>query len=306
MKDKARAAVMASFAADSPALGAHWIYETERIEEALGRVDRLLSPPEGSHHAGKQAGDFTHYGDQTLVLLESTAESGGFSLEGFARSWRDFFSGHGGYVGYVDYATAETLEGFSSGKGPEKAGSTSTELGGAARIAPVVYACCNDVDAMVKAARAQTAMTHRTEPAVRAAEFLARVVHRVLSGSAPAEAVAAVRDEGFGRGDFGMWIQDGLDSAGRDTRGAIAAFGQHCAVMSTLPSVIHLVVRYPDDLETALVENVMAGGDSAARGMAAGMILGARLGPGAVPEAWVAGLSARQRIVESLDRIDGA
>jgi ADP-ribosylglycohydrolase len=302
MKDKARASVMASFAADSLALGAHWIYDTADIDEKIGRVDRLLPPPEGGFHAGKKAGDFTHYGDQALVLLESLAESGGFDLDAFARSWQGFFSGYGGYF---DHASTETLEGFSAGKGPDKAGSTSTDLGGAARIAPVVYGCRNDVDAMVEAARAQTAMTHRAEPAVRAAEFLARVVHRVLSGNAPVEAVAAVRDEGFGRGDFGMWIQDGLDSAGRDTRGAIAAFGQHCAVMSTLPSVIHLVVRYPDDLETALVENVMAGGDSAARGMAAAMILGAHLGPGAVPEAWVAGLSARQRIVESLDRIDG-
>jgi hypothetical protein len=32
MKQKTRAAVMASFAADSLALGAHWIYDTDRID----------------------------------------------------------------------------------------------------------------------------------------------------------------------------------------------------------------------------------------------------------------------------------
>ncbi|MCF8078478.1 MAG: ADP-ribosylglycohydrolase family protein [Desulfobacterales bacterium] len=302
MKENAKAAVLASFAADSLALGAHWIYDTAEIDEKIGRVDRLLAPPEGGFHAGKKAGDFTHYGDQTLVLLESLAEAGGFDLDAFARGWRDFFAG---YKGYFDHATTETLEGFSAGKGPDKAGSTSTDLGGAARIAPIVFACAGDLDAMVAAARQQTAMTHRAEPVVRAAEFLARVVHRVLSGSAPDKAVAEVREEGFSKGDFGMWVEEGLASAGRGTRSAVAGFGQHCGVMAALPSVIHLVARYPDDLEAALVENVMAGGDSAARGMAAAMILGAHGGPGAIPDAWLSGLSALDRIVELLQRIGG-
>ena len=316
MKDNARAAVTASFAADSLALGAHWIYETDQIEEKIGRVDRLLAPPDGGFHAGKNAGDFTHYGDQTLVLLNSVADNGGFSLDAFARSWRNFFADYGGYF---DHATTETLEGFASGKGPDKAGSESTDLGGAARIAPIVYACRDDLEAAVEAARSQTALTHRAEPVVRAAEFLTRVTHRVLSGAAPAEAVAAVREEGFHRGDFGMWIDDGLSSESRDTRSAIAAFGQHCAVMAALPSVIHLVVRYPEDLKTALIENVMAGGDSAARGMAAAMILGARRIPGRCRSSragrsgrwcrpsWriASGLSARSRIDSLLARIDG-
>ena len=302
MKENAKAAVTASFAADSLALGAHWVYETERIDKEIGRVDRLLPPPDGEFHPAKNAGDFTHYGDQALVLLESVAENGGFDLDAFARAWRDFFEG---YNGYFDQATTDTLEGFSGGKGPERAGSDSTDLGGAARIGPLVYAYRNDLESMVEAARAQTAMTHRAEPVVRAAEFLARVAHRVLSGSAPAEAVAEVKEDGFKRGDFGMWIDDGLQSAKKDTRTAIAGFGQHCGVMAALPSVVHLVAKYPEDPTTALVENVMAGGDSAARGMAAALILCARSGPDAVPESWLSGLSAHDRIESFFARIDG-
>ncbi len=302
MKENAKAAVLASFAADSLALGAHWIYDTRQIDKKIGSVDRLLAPPEGGFHAGKKAGDFTHYGDQTLVLFESMAETGGFDLAAFAQSWRDFFAGYGGYF---DHATTETLEGFAAGKEPEKAGSTSTDLGGAARIAPILFAYADDPDAMVAAARQQTSMTHRAEPVVRAAEFLVRVAHRVLSGSAPDKAVAEIRDEGFSRGDFGMWVEEGLASAGRDTRSAVGGFGQHCGVMAALPSVIHLVARYPEDLETALAENVMAGGDSAARGMAAAMILGAHGGLEAIPDAWLSALTARDRILTLLDRIGG-
>ncbi|MGA2940205.1 MAG: ADP-ribosylglycohydrolase family protein, partial [Syntrophobacteraceae bacterium] len=45
----------------------------------------------------------------------------------------------------------------------------------------------------------------------------------------------------------------------------------------------------PLNLREALVENVMAGGDSAARGLVVGMILGAHLGFEAIPSEWLSG-----------------
>jgi len=56
-------------------------------------------------------------------------------------------------------------------------------------------------------------------------------------------------------------------------------------------------------LKEALVQSVMAGGDSAARCMTAGMVLGAHLGWEALPEEWVSGLRKRERIMELLDKI---
>jgi hypothetical protein len=44
MTTQATAMVLASFAADSLALGAHWIYDTAEIDRRFGRVDRLLKP----------------------------------------------------------------------------------------------------------------------------------------------------------------------------------------------------------------------------------------------------------------------
>jgi len=48
MRDNSYSLVMASFAADSLALGAHWIYDTEKIEKGFGRVDVLKNPLPGS------------------------------------------------------------------------------------------------------------------------------------------------------------------------------------------------------------------------------------------------------------------
>ena len=77
-----------------------------------------------------------------------------------------------------------------------------------------------------------------------------------------------------------------------------------CETGAAFPAVIHFLARYEDNLKEALVENVMAGGDSAARGMVTGMILGAHLGMNAIPADWLADLKNREAIMRVLDRID--
>ena len=44
MKDRLQAMVLASFVADSLALGVHWIYDTKSILKNFGRVESLLKP----------------------------------------------------------------------------------------------------------------------------------------------------------------------------------------------------------------------------------------------------------------------
>ena len=301
MDDKARAMVVASFAADSLALGAHWIYDVDEIDRRFGRVDQLPAPAEGSYHPSKQRGDFTHYGDQTLVLLESVAAGRKFDLDDFAERWKALFQSYGGYF---DHATKGTLKNFAEGKGPRDSGSTSTDFSGAARIAPLAYRYRLDSERLVRSARAQTAMTHNHPLVIMDAEFLALVVFRVLGGSRPVSAMEEVRDEFFKGSPVAAAVTEGIASAPTVTRKAISKFGQSCNTTGALPSFVHLVARYEDDLKEALVENVMAGGDSAARGMAVGMVLGAYLGPRAVPEEWAYPMKQHKHILDLLDSID--
>jgi len=46
---------------------------------------------------GKSKGDFTHYGDQTFVLLESVGQTKGFELQDFATRWKRLFEDYKGY-----------------------------------------------------------------------------------------------------------------------------------------------------------------------------------------------------------------
>jgi ADP-ribosylglycohydrolase len=297
MTTQATAMVLASFAADSLALGAHWIYDTDAIDQRIGRVDRLLKPLPDSYHSGKAQGEFTHYGDQALVLLESLARTGAFSLTDFAASWQTLFNG---YRGYIDKATATTLENIAGRLPPDQCGSHSSDLGGAARIAPLVSWYRSDRDRLLEAVRQQTAMTHNNPATLAGAAFIAKTAWEVLRGTDPVTAMENALEEGVADIDLDNRIRGGLDSGGKDTRTVIKKFGQMCGIAAALPGAIHLIITYPNDLKTALIENVMAGGDSAARGLVAGMILGAHLGEAAIPKEWLTGMVRSGLIINLL------
>jgi len=301
MQATAKGMVLAAFAADSLSLGAHWIYDADRIVERFGRVEHLFKPLKDGYHPTKDRGELTHYGDQTLRLLHVLAENSAFDLNRFAAGWRALFEN---YSGYIDKATRQTLANFKDGKTPAESGSTSSELGGASRIAPLVYLYRNDLDRLIDSVRAQTTMTHNHPAVIDSAEFFARTAWKVLRKTSPAQAVQTVATENFDRPPFDKWISEGVASAARETRAAIAGFGQMCEVEAGFPAVVHLLVRYQDRPREALVENVMAGGDSAARGMLTGMILGAALGMSAIADDWLADLKSRDEILGLLDRID--
>ena len=76
-----------------------------------------------------------------------------------------------------------------------------------------------------------------------------------------------------------------------------------CAVGAALPGAIYAVLHQEHNLEEALIETVLAGGDSAARGMVTGMILGAFLGSEKIPTRWLDDLVSYQEIKSSLDQL---
>ena len=292
MSDNRIAAVKGAFAADALALGVHWVYNTGVIDKKFGRVEQYHDPLT-SYHKGKKAGNFTHYGDQTLVLLESVATVGGFDAHRFADSWQTFFAD---YQGYFDKATKATLENMGNGGDLTRCGSDSDDLAGASRLAALFAAFAGDTDALAADACTQTAITHNNPQVIAAADFFARLTGAVLDGKAPVDAMEALLKDRFADSTVAALIAKGLKSRGRDTRETIADFGQMCSVEAGLPGTVHLIARHGDDFKTALVENVMAGGDSSARGMLVGMVLGAAQGMAAIPRSWREEMNAGERI----------
>lgn len=139
MKQRIEEAVVAAFIADALSLGVHWVYETSDIEQKYGRLEKMIKPELVSYHQFKEKGDFTHYGDQMLVLLESVRETAGFDLNHFSQSWQDMFIS---YTGYMDHATKVTCENFKSGKSPEESGIPINGSGGRCQGPAFIGSAC--------------------------------------------------------------------------------------------------------------------------------------------------------------------
>jgi ADP-ribosylglycohydrolase len=301
MKSRAQAMVLASFAADSLALGVHWIYDTEQIDRQVGRITDLLPPSEGSYHPTKKRGALTHYGDQSLHLLRHLVKHHGqFSLFEYARGWQSLFTD---YSGYLDRATKVTLQNLERGDTPDICGSPSTDLGGAARIAPLVYCYREDLEGLLKAVRAHTALTHCGPGSVDGAVFLARSCYAILHGTSPREAFVQSLDEGINDIDLELRLRRCLDRPAGNIRQVVKEFVQMCSINAALPGAIYTVLHNEGNLEEALIETAMAGGDSAARGMVVGMILGAHLGMEKIPVRWLDNLIDYHEIQAALESL---
>jgi ADP-ribosylglycohydrolase len=299
MNKNTRGMIFGSFVGDALALGPHWVYNTNVIDKKFGRVQQYFDPLV-SYHAGKKKGDFTHYGDQMLLLLASLTTALGFDQTQFAQAWQSFFND---YKGYRDKATLTTLQNMTEGNNALESGSSSDDLGGAARIAPIVYCYAHDLESAIQAARDQTALTHNNPSVLDSAEFFVRLAFSALTGEKPSAAIPELLKNRFQNTDIADVVSLGLASQDKDTRTIIAEFGQMCSIEAALPGTIHLIAKYENDFKEALVENVMAGGDSSARGMLAGMVLGAYHGMDALPNDWLETLNARDKIDEFLYKL---
>ena len=238
MDDRIKGLLFGSFIGDAVTLVAHWIYNPSKIKRLYGRVTDYLPPNSDSYHTAKTKGDFTHYGDQTLVLLESISERKPFDIEHVVDRWRNLFVG---YKGYIDKASKETLKRFGSGIPLERVGSSSNDLSGAARIAPLFLTYGEDqFEALRKGARRQTAMTHNDSDVVEASVFFTHILTSVFAGRAEAEAIKAAAEQTYQRLPAKKWVQRAADRLDEDPVIAIVKLGQTSHAPDAFPSSLHL------------------------------------------------------------------
>ncbi len=295
--------LITSLAGDALCLGPHWIYDQREIAQKLGRITGYAAPLT-SYHPGKQAGDFTHYGDQTLILLRSLAEHGRFDLTGFAAEWRAFWEDPATHS-YRDGATKATLENLRKGARPAEAASDSHDIAGAARIAPLFLLKWESDEALLQAARAQTGFTHRDPQVIETAEFFARVTLSVQSGTEISTALRETAALTHWQAIPDGWFAAAVASMTSREPDAVAAhaLGLSCYVADAFPVICHLLLRHPEDAVKALTTNAETGGDSAARALLMGMVYGALPNATPLPGDWITGLRARAEIQLLIARI---
>lgn len=279
--------LLGSILADAFSLGAHWIYDAEKIKENFKIYNKIHSPLSESYHKNKKLGAQTHYGDQVLLLLDFMNRKKNFEKSKFQNEWLKYMKG---YDGYMDHATNDTILSIESNK---KWGSSSSDLSGASRIAPIIY-CNSNMENGIRDSIVQTKVTHNDERVLWVAEFYARIAYLVLDKKSPITSIKEVTAT-----MNNPWIDENFFKATEylsiSPVEAIKIFGQSCDVEFAFPSTLYLIMKFEKSYKDAMIGNVMAGGDSAARGLIVGMILGAYNEDG-IPREWIDDLNSFDKL----------
>ena len=287
-KNKQSGLLFGSYCADALSLGVHWIYDTNELAQKHGRITHYKAPGPDSYHPHKQAGDQGHVGDQSLCLLKFLNSEKKLDASAFMNDWLAIWPD---YNDYLDGATKTTLTNVQNLTDKTQAGSDSVEIAGPARIAPLLSFLANSSESeVVKAAVEQTMLTHRSKEAEESAIFLAKAGYRLMHGADLPGTLKVTSPEWALKAANNVLSQNPVD--------AIAKLGPACSISSALPSVLYLALKHGDDIETAFIENAMAGGDNCARGLALGILLGAANGISSIPKRWVDELNARDHLLK--------
>lgn len=259
----------ASLVADSLSLGPHWVYDQSKI--ALDYPEGVFgfSNPTSQYHPNRKAGEFTHYGDQTLILARSIEKRGGFDLD----AWRaDWVQAMAGFDGYLDGASRDTLA--TQGETP----SSSHDISGAARIAPILDLGL-PVEAAVTAARDQTYLTHGDKGVVEISEFFVRAVYAIESGLDFEPAFERAVEEGsYEVIDPSRYIQAAKEANAEDFRETAMSIGQACSWEDAFPLTLYFALRPGVSFAQTISDNNLAGGDTSARSMLLAVLFAARDG----------------------------
>ncbi len=114
-----RNAIVGALVADAAAVGLHWLYDQQRVQELSGERPEFTNTKASDYdgypgyfaHDAKNTGDFSQYGEQAMVMLQSLAANAGrYSKVHYEQLFRSTFGSGGRYVGYIDRPTRDTLD----------------------------------------------------------------------------------------------------------------------------------------------------------------------------------------------------
>ena len=259
---KVKDLVLSSLVADSYSLGAHWIYDEKQLQ-VLDLDWNNLNDAKVIWHKGKVAGDFTHYGDQTLWLYQYLEEKKKFDVNEYIEVWKTKIQS---YNGYIDGSTRETLENIENKVTPP--GSSSTDLSIVGRITPLLLVS-NSKEEFLQNVESLVGATHNSNEALAASKFFASLLLEALDNKGIEKLLLTLKDNFDTK--IQSYIYSGIASKTDDTFQVIRDFGPACDINGGFEGVIHLLCKY-DNFKDMMICNAKAGGDSSARGMIAAVI----------------------------------
>ena len=272
---------------------------TDAGDVSLMLLDYLASLPNGYSF------DFDGFADHWYTEIEIK----GYGSCNFISVGRDATSCPDGLrSGYLNGATRKTLDAIrlspnAHGKARKALAADVNCLFGATHIAPLLAmpTYISNEEALVRDAVATVYISHKHRDPVKAAEFLARAAFRILNGMSLresleeadkatndqfisarlAEAIAKVHEatdsnsqlaaQGRFTDDVAITSLARLWEVGKSEPIKV---GKASPTEGALPAALYFSLKYENSLEEALIANANCGGDSGARSMVIGLLLG--------------------------------
>lgn len=269
----------AAFLADALTLGPHWVYDQEKIARLYPDGITVFDEPRSSYHPNRKKGQFTHYGDQMMMVARAVAAAPDWSLPVFRSVWQ---SGMTAFDGYVDGASKTTLANLAAGS-PDPA-SDSNDLAGASRFAPTLFPSNKTLRDKIRAAREQAALTHGDGTVIDAAEFFVRATVALQKELSIPDAFQQSAEANYENLPAKDWLTQATEALRcEDYLKAAADFGLTCHIPEAFPATLYFALRWhrngagtsESDFLTALSKNSLAGGDTSARAIPLAVFLAA-------------------------------
>lgn len=308
---------------DALAMPVHWYYNRNALHDDYGWVTGYLTPKNphpdsilfrSSYAAPGPKGEILHdqapywgregtryhyhqflkAGENTLnlklcsLLIRSLNESGGYDAEDYLRRYVVFMTTPGSHRDtYIEECHRNFFANYAKGVLPRQCGAIEKHIGGLSGIVPIVVFYHSQPDRAREAALKHLALTHPGEKMRSAGALLIELLISVLAGERLETAIRRmIREQkhAFVSHPFEKLLGDPDDWV------IGPRFSTACYVEHSVPAVLYLALKYPNDPEKALVVNTNLGGDNVYRGAVLGALLGAENGLDKFPRRWVTGL----------------
>lgn len=275
------------------------------------RAARMYPPPLRHHlilGRGMVSDDTDHacLTARALLLAGGDAEAFDRTLASSLRCWL------AGLPAGVGFATLRAILKSCVGMGPERSGVASAGNGPAMRSAIIGVVWGHAPDVMVEWVRRSTRLTHTDPKALQGAVAVALAAYQAASApvTSPDDYLAALaRLLGAGADEFMSLAHRAAESAARGE--PVARFAESIGsrrgisgyILHTVPCVLQVYWRFPDDYAAGIEEIVRAGGDTDTAAAILGAIVGARVGKQGIPRHWLSGVTEWPRGMPWIERL---
>jgi ADP-ribosyl-[dinitrogen reductase] hydrolase len=276
------------------------------------RAARMFGDPLRHHllpGVGMVSDDTEHacFTARALLLAGDDVDAFGRTLAASLRWW---FLGLPAGIGLATLrAIVKSCIGFS----PDKSGVFSAGNGPAMRSAIIGVAWGHDTAKMKEFVRRSTRITHTDPKAFDGALAVALAAHMSAAQApmSPQSFIDALVALGVGEETVTLIRHAAKAAAAQEPVGIFAAAigsrnGISGYMLHTVPCVMHVWFRYPDDIAVGLREIIGAGGDTDTTAAIYGGIVGARVGKQGIPADVLRGIADWPRSVNWIERLGEA